>query len=277
MPSIRKAAVSGQFYPDDKPYLQEMIAHFLDDAISRSVSKNKPPLITLNAALKPKAIIVPHAGYIYSGMVAATAFSCLLPFKEQIKRIILLGPSHRVSFSGLATSSADYFQTPLGNTRIDQEANRQICLLPQVNLNDDAHQFEHSLEVELPFLQLVLGDFSLVPLVVGDANDEAVSEVLEMLWGDSETLVVISSDLSHFLDYESARQRDQKTCEAIESYSLESIHYDDACGKNPIKGLLLSAQKHALNITRLALCNSGDTAGDKARVVGYGAWVLREA
>ena len=264
MLSIRKAAVAGQFYPDDPLQLQETIAGLLSEAGSSE-----------NNAVQPKAIIVPHAGYIYSGLAAASAFASLLPFRKKITRVVLLGPSHRVGFKGLAVSNADYFQTPLGNIRIEKDSIDHILSLPQVSSIDEAHQFEHSLEVELPFLQEVLDDFSLIPIVVGDADSQTVSEVLELLWGSEETLIVISSDLSHFYDYKNAQQRDKATCQSIENLSPELINYDDACGRNPIKGMLVSAQKHNLTVTTLALCNSGDTAGDKDRVVGYGAWVLK--
>ena len=262
MPSIRKAAVAGQFYPDDPAQLKTMVRQFL--------AETTPTMPTA----QPKALIAPHAGYIYSGSAAAAAFSRLLPFREEITRIVLLGPSHRVGFNGLAVSSADYFQTPLGDIGIDQASIRQALSLPQVSLMDEAHELEHSIEVELPFLQEALDDFTLVPIVVGNADSQSVSEVLEMLWGDDSTLIVISSDLSHFLDYNTAQKRDEKTCESIENLSPNSIDYDDACGRNPIKGLLVSAKKHCLSVTTLVLCNSGDTAGDKNRVVGYGSWVL---
>jgi len=264
MLSIRKAAVAGQFYPDDPLQLQDTIAGLLSKAGSLE-----------NNIVQPKAIIVPHAGYIYSGLAAASAFASLLPFRDKITRIVLLGPSHRVGFNGLAVSNADYFQTPLGTIRIEKGAIGKILSLPQVSANDEAHLFEHSLEVELPFLQEVLDDFSLIPIVVGDADGQSVSEVLELLWGDEDTLIVISSDLSHFHDYKNAQQRDTATCQSIEKLSPELISYDDACGRNPIKGILISAQKHNLTVTTLALCNSGDTAGGKERVVGYGAWVLK--
>jgi len=262
MPSIRKAAVAGQFYPDNPLQLKAMVAQLLVEATPTK------------STVQPKALIVPHAGYIYSGSTAAKAFSSLLDFGERITRVVLLGPSHRVGFNGLAVSNADYYQTPLGDIGINQESIQLALTLPQVSLIDEAHELEHSLEVELPFLQETLDDFTLVPLVVGEADSQSVSEVLELLWGDDRTLIVISSDLSHFLDYNTAQKKDKKTCESIENLSPNSIDYDDACGKNPIKGLLISAKNHELSVTTLALCNSGDTAGDKNRVVGYGSWIL---
>jgi len=264
MISIRKAVVAGTFYPNDPLQLQNTISNLLSEA-------NSPP----NNTIQPKAIIVPHAGYIYSGLAAASAFTSLSAFRQDITRIILLGPSHRVAFDGLAVSSADYFQTPLGNIPLDKESTNQLLSLPQVSSIDKAHQFEHSLEVELPFLQEIIGNFKLIPIVVGNADSKSVSEVIESLWGDEETLIVISSDLSHYLDYRTSQLRDKKTCQAIVNLLPESIKHDDACGRNPIKGMLVSAQKHHLTATTTALCNSGDTAGDKNRVVGYGAWVFK--
>lgn len=222
----------------------------------------------------PKALIVPHAGYIFSGPVAASAYAQLENISSTVKRVILLGPCHRVPLQGLATSSADFFETPLGRVKIDHDAIDLVTSLPQVEEFDLTHQQEHSLEVQLPFLQEVLQDFSLVPLVVGDTNAEDVCEVLESLWGGEETLIVISSDLSHYHDYSTARAMDSETCLAIEEMNPAAIHYDQACGRNPVTGLLLAAKKHGLHATTLDLRNSGDTSGDKSSVVGYGAWAF---
>ncbi len=260
MSRIRPAAVAGLFYPADPEQLHSDIQSML--------SGPEP------AAPAPKALIVPHAGYIYSGPIAASAFAQLGNIKHRVKRVVLLGPCHRVPLRGLATTSADYFETPLGRVKIDREAIDQINALPQVAEFDLTHQQEHSLEVQLPFLQEVLDEFSLVPLVVGDTNADEVSAVLEQLWGGEETLIVISSDLSHYHDYNTARAMDSETCEAIENLDPTAIHYDQACGRNPVTGLLLAARKHGLNATTLDLRNSGDTAGDKSSVVGYGAWAF---
>ena len=260
MSRIRSAAVAGLFYPADRTQLHNDIQAMLS-RVEQTGST-------------PKALIVPHAGYIYSGPIAASAFAQLRNIQHAVTRVILLGPCHRVPLRGLATSSADYFATPLGNIRIDREAIAQIASLPQVEEFDLTHEQEHSLEVQLPFLQEALDDFSLVPLVVGDTSAEEVSEVLESLWGGDETLIVISSDLSHYHDYNTARAMDNETCHAIEAMDPSAIHYDQACGRNPITGLLLAARKHDLRVTTLDLRNSGDTAGDKSSVVGYGAWAL---
>ena len=260
MSKIRPAAVAGLFYPADPAQLHSDIQSMLS--------------ATEQTESMPKALIVPHAGYIFSGPVAASAFAQLKNISQRVKRVILLGPCHRVPLRGLATSSADYFETPLGSIKVDHDAIKQIASLPQIKEFDLTHEQEHSLEVQLPFLQEVLDNFSLVPLVVGDTNAEEVSEVLERLWGGDETLIVISSDLSHYHDYNTARAMDSETCLAIEEMNPAAIHYDQACGRNPVIGLLMAANKHGLHAVTLDLRNSGDTAGDKSSVVGYGAWAF---
>jgi len=261
MPQTREPAVAGSFYPDDPVLLQRQI----DDLLDREFTPGPAP----------KALIVPHAGYIYSGPIAASAYLQLLPIREQIRRVILLGPSHRTGFEGLAASSARYFSTPLGLVRIDHSAMDDILLLPQVRVYDDAHKEEHSLEVQLPFLQMILRkDFSLIPLVVGDATADSVAEVIEILWGGPETLLLISSDLSHYLDYSTAQRLDSATSAAIEQLNPQAIDYQQACGRNPVSGLLLAARHHGLSATTLDLRNSGDTAGSRDRVVGYGAYAF---
>ena len=260
MSSIRPAAVANMFYTGNPAQLRAEVQSMLDATSAISAT--------------PKAIIVPHAGFVYSGPIAASAYAQLIPAKNKIHRVVLLGPCHRVALSGLATSSADYFETPLGSIPVDRELSDQLVRLPQVQEFDQTHVQEHSLEVQLPFLQQVLDDFTLLPLVVGDASDRDVHEVLEAVWGDDETLIVISSDLSHYHDYATAQRMDNKTREAIENLDGKHIHYDQACGRNPVLGLLLSARKHHLKVTTLDLRNSGDTAGNKDQVVGYGAWAF---
>jgi len=256
----RAAAVAGSFYPARPTELRDMVQGFL-----ASVKTNAPA---------PKAMIVPHAGYIYSGAVAAAAYARLAPVRNTIKRVVLLGPAHRVAVNGLATVNTEAFDTPLGSVPIDRQAIEQCLSLPQVSVSDEAHLYEHSLEVHLPFLQTCLESFTLVPFVVGDTNENDVAEVLERLWGGEETLIVISSDLSHFHDYETANTMDRKTSQAIESLQPELLGYEDACGRNPIKGLLQLAREHRYSIQMVDQKNSGDTAGDRNRVVGYGAYVL---
>ena len=261
---IRQPAVAGMFYPGDKAELHLSIGTYLKEAVQKYTEPQEVP----------KAIIVPHAGYIYSGPVAASAYARLLPAKDQIHRVILLGPSHQVPFRGLASSSATHFVTPLGQIPLDRQVIEKLETLPQVVQLDEAHALEHSLEVHLPFLQEVLTDFSLVPLVVGDTRPEEVAEALEAVWNGPETLIVISSDLSHYHDYATAQKMDEATSRAIEALQPESIHYDDACGRNPVNGLLELARRKGLHAKTVDLRNSGDTAGPRDQVVGYGAYVI---
>ena len=262
MSGTRPAAVADMFYPGNPVQLRTEIQAMLANVGSTTSM--------------PKAIIVPHAGYIYSGPIAASAYAQLIPAKNKIRRVVLLGPCHRVALTGLATSSADYFETPLGSIPIDRELSDKLLQLPQVHEFDQTHAQEHSLEVQLPFLQQVLNEFTLLPLVVGDASSTEVHEVLEMIWGGDETLIVISSDLSHYHDYTTAQAMDNVTCNAIENLDGDHIHYEQACGRNPVLGLLLSARKHHLKVSTLDLRNSGDTAGSKDQVVGYGAWAFEQ-
>jgi AmmeMemoRadiSam system protein B len=261
MAGARPPAVAGSFYPADPRQLRSMVDGYLDAAR------------TEHGAL-PKAIIAPHAGYLYSGPVAASVYARLKALRGRVTRVVLLGPSHRVGFEGLALSSADCYDTPLGRVALDKTAEQRLADLPQVRVLDAAHAREHSLEVQLPFLQQILGDFTLVPLVVGDATPAQVGEVLERLWGGPETLIVISSDLSHYHDYAAAQRRDQATSRAIETLRYEDIGYEDACGRNPVSGLLYVARRRGLHARTLDLRNSGDTAGPRDRVVGYGAYVI---
>jgi hypothetical protein len=191
-----------------------------------------------------------------------------------VHRVVLLGPAHRVAFRGLAASSATAFRTPLGDIPLDAAALESLRALPQVRVLDQAHALEHSLEVQLPFLQTVLKDFALVPLVVGDATYAEVAEVLEKLWGGAETLIVISSDLSHYHDYATAQRMDTATSQAIAALQPERIDYENACGRTPVGGLLTAARAHGLHAEIVDLRNSGDTAGPRDQVVGYGAYVL---
>jgi AmmeMemoRadiSam system protein B len=260
--NIRKPAVAGSFYPGSTTELNSSIQAYLDD------TEIKP------AQSQPRAMIVPHAGYVYSGAIAASAYAQLIPFASQITRVILLGPSHRIPLLGIATSSLDSFQTPFGDIPLDRQLIEQLEQLPFVQTNDDAHLQEHSLEVQLPFLQKILPHFTLIPLVIGQIEDQQVSEVIETLWQEENTLFLISSDLSHYLDYERARECDQATSEAIADLTPQKIHYEQACGRSAIAGMLLSARKHHLRVQLLDLRNSGDTAGTKDRVVGYGAWAF---
>ena len=226
-------------------------------------------------SVAPKAIIVPHAGYIYSGQTAAIAYARLSASRKTINRVVLLGPVHRVAVRGLALPGVDAFETPLGNVELDQDAVASIRNMPQVTVSAAAHALEHSLEVQLPFLQTVLENFKLVPLAVGDATAAEVAAVLDVLWGGEETLIVISSDLSHFLPYYVAQSVDQETVQSI--LDLHGpISHDQACGGTPINGFLMAADRHHLRPQLLDYRNSGDTAGDKNRVVGYASFAFME-
>ena len=267
---VRETAVAGQFYPGVAGELDGVVRGFLADA-------DTPGLPPPDAGNAPKAIIAPHAGYVYSGAVAARAYARLSPVSDTITRVVLLGPCHRVAVQGLALSSAEAFRTPLGDIPLDAQAAEQILGFPQVQVFDATHEMEHSLEVHLPFLQRVLGDFSLVPLVVGETAPDEVADVIEALWGGPETVFVISTDLSHFLNYDDARKIDGRTCRAIETLEPSAISANGACGRFPVGGMLAVAKRRGMSVTTLDIRNSGDTAGPKDRVVGYGAWMLQEA
>ncbi len=265
MTHIRRAAVAGAFYPGNPRDLDTMVRRFLADA-----ETNVP------AGPVPKAIIAPHAGYLYSGAIAAAAYARIKPAADMIRRVVLLGPCHRVAVNGLAVSSADAFETPLGRIPVDKQAIESILSMPQVSVFDATHADEHSLEVHLPFLQAIFRDFTLVPLVVGRASGDEVAAVLEQLWGGPETVIVVSSDLSHDLDYETARTMDGATSKAIEALDPSAIDYGQACGRVPVAGLLTLARRRGLGVTTLDLKNSVDVTGVPGRVVGYGAWMFTE-
>jgi AmmeMemoRadiSam system protein B len=258
---IRPPAVAGLFYPGSAPELAAEVRTLLAAVPERAAV---PGLL--------KALIVPHAGYRYSGPIAARAYALLRRRRDEIRRVVLLGPVHRVPIRGLALPAA--FATPLGRA-IDPESVSRLLALRQVCVSRAAHAEEHSLEVQLPFLQQQLGEFALVPLAVGDATPEEVAEVIDLLWGGPETLFVVSSDLSHFLTYTQARRIDADTCAAIASLG-RSVSHEEACGGTPINGLLLAARRHRLAPTLLDLRSSGDTAGDRGRVVGYAAFAFHE-
>ncbi|MFZ1384863.1 MAG: AmmeMemoRadiSam system protein B [Propionicimonas sp.] len=266
MMTVRQPAVSGRFYPGRAATLE----HEVDGLLSQARGAMRAP------APRPKALIVPHAGYIYSGFTAACGYVHLEPWRSSIQRVVLLGPAHYVGFSGLALSGADAFDTPLGPVRLDRDTAEALSRLPQVIESDSAHAPEHSLEVQLPFLQRVLAEFRLVPLVVGDATPPQVAAVIDACWGGPETLLLISSDLSHYLPYEAAVSLDVDTVRRI--LDLEGPLPDRrACGARGINGLLVAAREHQLSPTLVDRRNSGDTAGDRDRVVGYAAISFSEA
>lgn len=264
MPSlaIRSPAVAGMFYPDSAVLLNQEVQDFLAGARVASTAM-------------PKALIVPHAGYVYSGAIAASAYACLAAARSRIRRVVLLGPTHRVAIRGLALPAASAFDTPLGRVPLDLALEEKLLALPQVQQSAAAHAQEHSLEVQLPFLQLALDHFTLLPLAVGMASAEEVAEVLDCAWGGDETLILISSDLSHYHPYLQAQQMDQETARQILALQALADH-QQACGATPVNGLLLCARRRGLNAQLLDLRNSGDTAGDRARVVGYGAFAFHQ-
>ncbi|MGM0553478.1 MAG: AmmeMemoRadiSam system protein B [Pseudomonadota bacterium] len=264
IPGVREPAIAGHFYPGDPEELDRTVRALLDAATPVSP-----------AAAAPKAIVAPHAGYPYSGPVAATAYAQLRGIAGRIRRVVLLGPSHRVPFRGVAMPASSAWRTPLGTLPVDREALDAIRDLNGVRELDLAHTPEHSLEAHLPFLQVVLGAFRLVPLVIGDASPAQVEAVLERLWGGPETLIVVSSDLSHFHDYDTACRLDQETTRAIEAFDETAMVPERACGCRPLAGLLRAARHHHLQVRTLDQRNSGDTAGPRDQVVGYGAWTFQ--
>ena len=260
MARTRRAAVAGMFYPADPEELRSAVQEYVGGA-----EETAPTL---------KAVIAPHAGYIYSGPIAGAAFAQIPPYREARRRVPILCLGHRLAFAGLAAPAADRFETPLGEVAVDSALLDRIADLPQVQIIDEAHTLEHGIEVQLPFLQYLLPSFSIAPLLVGSAEPEEVCEVLDALWGGDETLIVISSDLSHYHDYPTAQRFDRETTSSIEELRDADIRPEQACGHLAIRGLLQSARKHGLTARNLDLRNSGDTAGPKDRVVGYGAYAF---
>ena len=258
---VRSAAVAGAFYPAGGADLAAMVSRFLE-ATDQCVT-----------AGWPKAIISPHAGYIYSGPTAAAAYRTLMPAAGRVRRVVLVGPSHYVWFQGLAAPRSGAFETPLGALAVDRDAVDDLCLQQPGVIQDDApHRREHALEVQLPFIQVALGDVMIVPLIVGEVGRGEVAKVLDHLWDGQETAIVISSDLSHYHAYAEARQRDAATAAAIEALDSAKLGPEDACGCHAVAGLLEAVKRRGLHVRCLDLRNSGDTAGPKDQVVGYGAW-----
>jgi len=263
--ATRRPVVAGLFYPEDAEVLAADVKRLLDGV--------QPAAGSGSLTRRPRALIVPHAGYRYSGPVAASAYACLRPFAGEISRVVLLGPAHRVYLQGMAVPSDAAFSTPLGEVPVDLDLVEQVAGLAGVVVGDEPHAREHSLEVQLPFLQVVLGEFTLVPIVVGDCAGEQVARVLEVLWNAPGTLFVISSDLSHYLPYKAARAVDEETSRAIVACRGD-ITPDEACGAHAVNGLLRFAGAHHLQCSQLDVRNSGDIAGDRSQVVGYGAYAF---
>lgn len=260
--SVRPAAVAGLFYPADPQELR--------DNLSALLAKTT----TAPAAGRMRALIAPHAGYIYSGPVAAEAFAALRKEKDWFSRVVVIAPAHRILIPGIVVPSATAFATPLGDLPIDLAGIADVRSLRGVQVDDEPHAAEHAIEVELPFLQAILGSIPIIPLLVGSTRAETVAGAIDQLW-DDHTLVIVSSDLSHYLSYEEARRTDNATALAIENFNEAAIGPDDACGALPIRGLLIAARRRGFTIERLDLRNSGDTSGNRHSVVGYGAWVIQ--
>ena len=265
MLTVRRAAVAGRFYPDDPGELRSSVERFIEAG-----RKTHAPT---GSGLK--AIIVPHAGYVFSGPIAGTAYAQLSSIAGTVKRVVLLGPAHHVGFTGLAVSGADGFATPLGEVSIDTETVDNLRRLPHVRRLDEAHAAEHSLEVQLPFLQVALDtEFQLTPLAVGKASAAEVAEALTLVWGGPETILVVSSDLSHHHDYATAKRLDHETSQWIEALQFEKLSGPRACGYAGIRGLLQLARQRGLQVTTLDVRSSGDTSGPREQVVGYGAYAI---
>src|SRR5262245_36883870 len=260
---VRPSAVAGQFYPGNADRLRKQVCDLLAN-------------IAMPIKNIPEALIAPHAGYVYSGASAAAAFATLRNGAQKITRVVLIGPAHYVDVRGIAAPTVDAFETPLGRVPVDKSALNAIADLPFVIQDDTAHAHEHALEVELPFLQVLLASFRVVPLLVGDVTPEEIAQVLSQLWDRPGTLIVVSSDLSHYHDYETARRLDAATAASIEHGDWANLDPHQACGSRAVAGLLLESGRRGLNIRRLSLCNSGDTAGSRDRVVGYGAWMFAQ-
>lgn len=261
MIAVRKAAVAGLFYPKDPQQLEAAVQAYLQE----------------NACTgdRPKALIAPHAGFIYSGPIAGSAYSLLDAEPPLTERVVLIGPSHRVGFRGMAVPTSKAFETPLGSVAVDMQGVAAALECPEVHQRDDAHAQEHGLEVQLPFLLAQIpSPFSIIPIVVGNATGAEVAAVLNRLWGGAETLIVVSSDLSHYHDYQTARTMDAETSAAIEALDPDRITPDQACGQLAIQGLLHGARERGMQARLLDLRNSGDTAGKREEVVGYGAYVV---
>lgn len=258
---IRLPSVAGQFYPEDADELNQQLAHMITEA-------------PINDTRAPKILVAPHAGYTYSGPIAATAYKTLSNTAETIKQVVILSPAHRFGFQGIAYSNADAFRTPLGDIAVNKDAISKVSDMPHVQHIEQAFDGEHALEVHLPFLQVMLGQFHIVPFVVGQAIAEDVANLLDALWGGKETLIVISSDLSHFHNYEQAIECDEHTSELIRTCDYEHLTGEDACGVYPLRGTLLLAKERDMHVTTLDTRNSGDTAGSHHRVVGYGAYAF---
>ncbi|MCB1738994.1 MAG: AmmeMemoRadiSam system protein B [Gammaproteobacteria bacterium] len=265
--SVRPAAVAGLFYPQPAETLRGAVDRLL------ALAERAHPL---QSAAPPKALIVPHAGYRYSGAIAAAGYARLRPLRSRIRRVVLLGPSHRVPLRGMAVASVDAFATPLGNVPLDSVARAAVEDLPAVRVDDAPHALDHAIEVQLPFLQRCLDRFHLIPVSVGNCAAQTVARLLDELWGDEDTLIVVSTDLSHFHPYDQAHDIDGATIERI-LHRAHDIAGEQACGCHALNGLMLAAHRYDLQVDLVDCCNSGDSGGGLERVVGYASFVLHQS
>ncbi len=263
MSRVRAPAVAGLFYPQDAAELSRLVTGYIDACTHPGPAR------------PPKALIVPHAGYLYSGVVAGCAYRVLRDCGASIRHVVLVGPSHRVPMRGLAVTSLDYFSTPLGQVPIDGLGRQRLRELGLVGISDAPHATEHSLEVQLPFLQTVLGEFDLLPIAAGHTPPDLVARTLEAAWNGPETLIVVSTDLSHYHTSVEARKLDDESTRAILERRSD-LSDEQACGARCINGLMQIARQRSLAVELLDQRNSGDTAGDRSRVVGYGSYAVYE-
>jgi AmmeMemoRadiSam system protein B len=260
---VRPASAAGLYYPRDAAGLRHALRTLLS---SRTTAVDR----------LPKALVVPHAGYAYSGTIAAAAYHTLeTPAARAVRHVVLLGPSHRVPIRGLAMPACDYYSTPVGDVPVDGATRARLRELGLAGVDDAPHRLEHSLEVQLPFLQSVLDDFEVLPVAVGSAPAEQVCRLLEAAWGGPETLIVVSSDLSHYHTCVEAQAIDEQTARSILARRSD-ISDAQACGAGGLNGLMEAARHKGLEVRLLERCTSGDTAGDNSRVVGYGSFALYE-
>ncbi|MDH5654459.1 MAG: AmmeMemoRadiSam system protein B [Spirochaetia bacterium] len=257
METVRESAVAGSFYPDEKKHLADLVDSYL------SGEDKKNPL--------PEAIIVPHAGYMYSGAVAGKGYTSIKQL--DIKNILIIGPAHRVYVNGLAIPDCDAFVTPLGKISVNKELYPELVKLPFISINDEAHKDEHCIEVQLPFLQRLFTSFQIIPVLAGNADEEQIQTLFDLTSGKID-LIIVSSDLSHYNSYETAKNLDRNAANSIEALDPFSLESEQACGSRPIKGLLLYAKRAGLKVKTLVLQNSGDVSGSRSSVVGYGSFIF---
>jgi hypothetical protein len=266
MVDARRPAAAGVFYPADSELLGRTVRALLDAAPPASRPGSR-------AARFPRAIVVPHGLLGLAGTVAAAAWSRVAPHAARYKRVVILGPSHHAQFAGLAAPFSDAFATPLGPVEVDRIGIETARCFPQLFISDEPHEQEPSLEVQLPFVQLVLPEVTILPLVVGETEDAESAQVIESLWNDT-TLVVVSTDLSHYHDAATAQRIDHATGQAIEALEALRIQEEQACGHAALRGLLVVARARGLRASRVELRHSGETSGDLSEVIGYGSFVF---